>query len=271
MVNYYVRIKFMNSDEKGMKKLTRKRLLYAALFIVLILALSSGSWYFARHYLASKSQQREAPEVTIEQPKATETAIEATPAEEAPVAVSTIPKSAEIKMQFASQAPYGNWDQPYQDACEEASIIIDRYYLDKLNLTKDIMNEQILAMVDWQMKNWGGHSDLPSEKTLELAQNFYGINGQVIYNYDVDLIKQKIADGIPVLIPADGRKLNNPNFKNGGPAYHMLVTKGYDSKNFITNDPGTRKGEGYVYPYETVLNSVKDPTGGQKSILVLYK
>lgn len=249
----------------------KSKLLYAALFVVVILLLSGGSWYAARHYLAERNQQREAPEEIIEKPKIAETNIEAAPAEEEPVAVSAIPNSAEIKMQFASQAPYANWDQPYQDACEEASIIIDRYYLDKLNLTKDIMNQQILAMVDWQVQNWGGHRDLTSEQTLDLAKQFYGLSGEVAYDYDVDFIKQKIANGVPVLIPANGKKLNNPNFKNGGPEYHMLVIKGYDSKNFITNDPGTRLGEGYVYPYDTILNSIKNPTGGAKSILVLHR
>ena len=254
------------------KKSNRKSwLLYAALFVVAILVLSGSSWYAARHYLAEKNQQREAPEEIIDQPKASETNFEATPEEETPVAVLAIPASAEIKMQFASQAPFGNWDQPYQDACEEASIIIDRYYLDKLNLTKDTMNQQILAMIDWQNQNWGGHFDLTSEKTLDLAQQFYGLKGQVVSDYDVDFIKQKIANGVPVLIPANGKKLNNPNFKNGGPEYHMLVIKGYDSKNFITNDPGTRKGEGYVYPYDVILNSIKNPSGGAKSILVLFK
>lgn len=258
-------------DSKQNKaKYTKTRLLYAAVFVVLITLISYGSWYVSSHRFQS-NQKREAPEVTIDQPKITDNFIEVAPAEEAPVAVSTIPKSAEIKMQFASQAPFANWDQPYQDACEEASIIIDRYYLDKLNLTKDIMNEQILAMVDWQMKNWGGHHNLTSEQTLDLARQFYSLNGQVVYNYDIDFIKQKIADGIPVLIPADGKKLNNPNFKNGGPEYHMLVIKGYDSKNFITNDPGTRLGEGYVYPYDIILNSIKNPAGGSKSILVLNK
>jgi len=258
-------------DSENKKKINKKRrLLLAALFVVMILIISTVSWYICRHYFA-KNQTREQPEEIIDQPKTSETAIEAVPVEEAPVAVSTIPNSAEIKMQFASQAPYANWDQPYQDACEEASIIIDRYYLDKLNLTKDIMNEQILTMVEWQNQNWGGHHDLTSEKTLELARQFYGLNGQVIYNYDVESIKEKIADGVPVLIPADGKKLNNPNFKNGGPNYHMLVIKGYDRQKFITNDPGTRLGEGYVYPYETILNSVKNPSGEAKSILVLYK
>lgn len=261
----------MDSEHKKINMFRKKRLLYAAVFVVVILLISGGSWYAARHYLASKNQQREAPEQIIDQPKVTDTNIEAAPAEEAPVAVSTIPKSAEIKMQFASQAPFADWSEPYQNACEEASIIIDRYYLDKLDLTKDIMNEQILAMVDWQMQNWGGHHNLTSEQTLDMAKQFYGLKGQVIYDYNIDLIKQKIADGIPVLIPADGRKLNNPNFKNGGPEYHMLVIKGYDSKNFITNDPGTRLGEGYVYPYDIILTSIKNPSDGQKSILVLYK
>jgi uncharacterized protein YvpB len=124
-------------------------------------------------------------------------------------------------------------------------------------------------MVDWEMKNWGAHSDLTAGKTLELAQAVYGLSGKVITNYSVDSIKQSIANGVPVIIPTDGRLLHNPNFRGSGPPYHMIVIKGYDDKGFITNDPGTRNGESYYYPYQTVLDAVKNPEGGAKELLII--
>jgi uncharacterized protein YvpB len=181
----------------------------------------------------------------------------------------TLPESFLIKMDFASQAPEGNWDEPWQNACEEASIITVHHYLSKTVLNKAIMKNEILAMVNWQIANWGGHRDLTSEKTIELADQFYDHQNKVVYDYNIEKIKYYISKGIPVVIPADGKKLGNPNFRNGGPEYHMLVIKGYDSDEFITNDPGTRNGEGYKYKYQTILNSIKNPDGGAKSIFVL--
>ncbi|MFA7244131.1 MAG: C39 family peptidase [Patescibacteria group bacterium] len=182
-----------------------------------------------------------------------------------------IPSKKVLSMSFASQAPSGDWSEPWQNACEEASIDIVRYYLNEKTLSKESMRDDILSMVDWQMKNWGGHYDLTAEKTLILAQNVYGLSGEVLSDYSVDSIKRLIASGVPVIVPTDGRLLGNPNFTNGGPEYHMLVIKGYDSAGFITNDPGTRKGEGYYYLYQTVLESVKNPDGGQKELLIVTK
>jgi hypothetical protein len=58
----------------------------------------------------------------------------------------------------------------------------------------------------------------------------------------------------------------------------MLVIKGWDSKGFITNDPGTRKGRNYPYTYETLysasgawshnLNAVDT---GDKTAIVVWK
>lgn len=181
----------------------------------------------------------------------------------------TLPTKKVLDMSFASQAPFGDWSEPWQNACEEASINIVRYYLSGRTLTKELMRDDILSMVDWQMKNWGSHDDLDAEKTLTLARSIYELEGKVIADYSVDSIKRSIANGVPVIVPTDGRLLNNPNFKNGGPPYHMLVIKGYDSAGFITNDPGTRKGEGYYYLYQTVLGAVKNPDGGPKEVLII--
>jgi hypothetical protein len=62
----------------------------------------------------------------------------------------------------------------------------------------------------------------------------------------------------------NGRELKNPNFKAPGPVTHMVLVKGYDykTKEFITNDPGTRRGENYRYPEKISLKAIRVyPTG----------
>lgn len=247
------------------------RLLYAALFIIIVISLTVGSYYISRHYIKSINQNQTEVDLVLDKPVETPPAQSGNQETVTPPPQAELPESAEISMWFASQAPYGDWGEPWQNACEEAAIIIVKHYLDQRPLDKAMMHDEVLQLVDWQDQNWGGNRNLTSEKTLLMAKSFYGLNGEVIYDYDVDKIKHYIVSGIPVIIPANGRTLENPNFRNGGPEYHMLVIKGYNSSQFITNDPGTRLGEGYVYSYDIILNSVKNPSGGAKSILILYK
>jgi len=68
----------------------------------------------------------------------------------------------------------------------------------------------------------------------------------------------------------------NPYFSGEGPWYHMLVLTGYGWWDFITNDPGTRRGAGYEYRFSTLLNAIHDWTGikeeirkGRSAVLVL--
>jgi len=261
----------MNNNSQSIFKFRRRRLLYAALFIVIIISLSVGSYYISRHYIKSINQNQTEADLVLNQPVETSPEQSSSKIVETPPPQAELPESAEISMWFASQAPYADWSEPWQNACEEAAIIIVKHYLDQKPLDKAEMHDEILQLVDWQNQNWGGNRNLTSEETIAMAKSFYGLNGEVIYNYDLDKIKHYIVAGIPVIIPTDGRTLENPNFTNGGPEYHMLVIKGYNSSQFITNDPGTRQGEGYIYPFDIVLRSVKNPSGGEKSILVLYK
>ncbi len=261
----------MNS-EQDKSRLREKWLLKAAIFIVAILIISIGGWYISRHYTKSVNQYQEQPEQVISKPTAIPPPSENTEKENLAQRELTLPESAEISMWFASQAPYADWSEPWQNACEEAAIIIVKHYLDQDPLNKEKMYDEVLRLVEWQHQNWGENRDLTSEETVELAEQSCDLKGEVIYHYNIESIKELIVKGVPVIVPTDGRKLNNPNFRNGGPAYHMLVLKGYDTRgNFITNDPGTRLGEGYLYPYDIVLSAVKNPSGGEKSIFVLYK
>ena len=60
-----------------------------------------------------------------------------------------------------------------------------------------------------------------------------------------------------VLLPANGRLLGNPNFRSPGP-YHMVVIRGFNQSQFLTNDPGTRKGLNYPYSFSALYNANGD-------------
>ena len=184
-----------------------------------------------------------------------------------------LPEKFLLKAAFQSQAPYGDWSQPYQDGCEEASIIIAKHYLMGQTLSKTEMKQEIDDAVSWQVDNWGGHFDLNAEKTLQLARDYFGIEGKIVRNYQIDDLKRYLSEGKPIIAPTAGRLLGNPNFTGAGPEYHMLVVVGYNNESevFITNDPGTRKGENYIYKYQTLLDAISGPNiNTQKEVLILY-
>src|SRR5262245_4045155 len=68
---------------------------------------------------------------------------------------AAMPTSMNLDVPFASQAPFGDWSQPYQDACEEASIIMVHYYLTGKTLTRELMKEEILKLVEWENQTFG--------------------------------------------------------------------------------------------------------------------
>ena len=185
---------------------------------------------------------------------------------------AALPDKYLLKVAFASQAPFGDWSEPYENACEEASIIMTEHYLNNQDLSKEQMKSEIDSSVAWEIANWGGHNDLNADKTLSLAKDYFHLSGKVVRNYSLSDIKKYISIGSPVLAPSAGRKLGNPNFRGSGPEYHMLVIIGYDDSQgiFITNDPGTRKGEKYSYKYQTVLDAISGPKSDMvKELIVL--
>lgn len=177
---------------------------------------------------------------------------------------------------FQSQAPYAVWDELHDEACEEASIIIVNYFLQEKQLSAQTMDEEILKMVDWQVKNWGGHKDLTVKETAVLAEKFYGLKTKTETNITIADIKKEVAQNHPVIVPTAGRLLGNPNYRRPGPIYHMLVVIGFREGRLITQDVGTRKGEHYEYGEKIFFNAVHDWNGapekieeGPKAMLVL--
>ncbi|OGF31595.1 hypothetical protein A2533_00100 [Candidatus Falkowbacteria bacterium RIFOXYD2_FULL_35_9] len=168
------------------------------------------------------------------------------------------PAVVKNKVAFASQAPYANWDLPYQEACEEASLINADKFFTHSDLTPAIMDEEIKKLVEWENTNLGLYSDTNINEVEKIAREYFGFNTEIIVNVSVDSIKKYLAEGKLIIAPFAGRELGNPNFTAPGPLYHMLVITGYDRNQFITNDVGTRKGENYKYKYQTLIDAIYD-------------
>ncbi|MBT6254505.1 hypothetical protein HOI83_04745 [Candidatus Uhrbacteria bacterium] len=188
--------------------------------------------------------------------------------------------SINLAIPFTSQAPHSNWDLPYQEACEEASVLMAVSFFDKelVNLSSaDEADEAILSVVAFETDKYDLFLDTTAAETKRFAEAMYpGYGFDLLSNPSVDDIKTALSNGSPVIVPAAGRELGNPNFTGAGPLYHMLVLRGYTDSTFVTNDPGTRNGNGYVYKQKTIMDAMGDwnagdPANGAKVVIVVTK
>lgn len=193
--------------------------------------------------------------------------------------IETTEDSFALKLPFTSQAPYAVWDELHNEACEEASLIIVDAFLKNKTLSPQIVEEEIQNLVAWQIKNWGSHKDLTLQELAEMTREYYGYQwARVVKDITIDNIKTELSLGNPVILPLAGREIKNPYYRNPGPYYHMLVVTGYDQNKFITNDPGTKRGENYTYNQDTLFAAIHDWPGqgididqGQKAMLIIEK
>src|SRR3990170_1914371 len=184
-------------------------------------------------------------------------------AEQASLPKETAADEARNQEEVIGEEPHANWELPYGEACEEASVLMVHYYFEKKTFTKESADKEIKKLVDFQNKKYGFYKDSTADETARFIKDHWKYKKVRVIPASIDAIKQELAAGRPVIIPAAGRLLGNPNFRRPGPLYHMLVVKGYtkDGK-FITNDPGTRNGANYVYDQKVLMNAIHDWNGG---------
>ncbi|MDP2918304.1 MAG: C39 family peptidase [bacterium] len=179
-----------------------------------------------------------------------------------------LPSEVLLSVPFGSQSPYAIWDERDEESCEEASIAMVHYFWQKKKLTRAAMRQELDKLIAFQVKYYGDYIDSDSAGIARIAREYYGYEkAEARYDITVEDLKKELAAGNPVIIPAAGRLLGNPNFTGAGPLYHVLVLIGYNSKGFIANDPGTRRGEKYFYSYGVLYNSIHDFPGSKEKIL----
>lgn len=181
------------------------------------------------------------------------------PVKEEKQVLREIKTEVDLSVPFIVQAPFAEWDDLHNEACEEAALIIANAWLNDKELTKEQAEKQILDLVDWQEKNWGGHYDLNVSETVRLANQYFGMERIYFTKVnDIDDVKYELSKGNIVIVPTAGRLLKNQYYRQPGPPYHMVVVKGYDKKEIITNDPGTQKGADFAYSYDNFFQAIHD-------------
>lgn len=188
---------------------------------------------------------------------------------------------ATLPVPFTPQAPFANWDALHEEACEEAAILMVVHFLNGTPLNPEIAERAIQDLTTWERQH-GYSDDVNAAQIAEIASAKFGLRARVRTDVTEETIREELAAGNPVIIPAAGRDLGNPYFSGEGPWYHTLVIIGYregwTGDWFITNDPGTKRGKGYAYRVETLLQAIHDWTGvkeeirsGGKAMVILEK
>jgi len=172
---------------------------------------------------------------------------------------------------FVVQAPHAQWDDSrYQDACEEASMIMAEAWIEGENhISRNESEERIENLFKHEKDFFDDAVDTSASDTARFFEDHYGRNVTVKENVSMEDLYDILAQGNIIIAPTNGKWLENPHFTNGGPQRHMLVIVGFDKKNseFITNDPGTRVGRGYKYKDSILYNAIRDyRTGTKKDI-----
>lgn len=176
-----------------------------------------------------------------------------------------LPAEVNLEIPFTVQAPHQNWDVPYQQFCEEAAMLMAASYVKSETISSpNEADAKLLAVKDFEEKNLGFYEDTNAEETATVIREYYGLTKvEVVSDPTVQNIKNALAEGRAVIVPSAGRQVGNPYYRQPGPLYHMLVVKGYTKNgDFITNDPGTRRGADYIYKPDTIMNAIHDWNGG---------
>lgn len=204
-----------------------------------------------------------------------------TPATSSPSTLNPIPYTLSLPVPFTPQAPTANWDTIHNEDCEEASAIMANAYYNgphDVKLDPAYVEGQLTKLTDWEMNTFGYNLDISSEETVKMIEANYNLSAKMVSGFTEDDIKKELAQNHLVLIPENGQLLGNPNYKQPGPKYHMLVIRGYTSSTIITNDPGTRNGLNYSYSFDTLYNANGDWSHqtnsvdlSKKNIIVVWK
>ncbi len=172
-----------------------------------------------------------------------------------------LPNRHQMKTAFVPQAPEKKWDEPWQDACEEAALLTVHYYYEKNNPDIKTIHADLQSLFNFESEmSWT--SDININQMATISAKLWNYQTKVIDNPTIDQIRQYLSQDIPVIIPANGKTLflENTHFKGGGPWYHNLVILGYDNdkKQFIVHDVGTQFGAYFHYSYTTLMSSIHD-------------
>ncbi|MDA2936395.1 C39 family peptidase [Patescibacteria group bacterium AH-259-L05] len=181
-------------------------------------------------------------------------------------------KQVLLDVPFTSQAPRAQWNDPiFQNGCEETSILMAMSWVrGASSLPVEEAEKEIRAISSLAQEMYGHFHDISASDTAQLVRDYFNYsNIEARLDISAEDIKEELVKGNVVIVPVNGQKLNNPYYTPPGPLEHMLVVIGHnpETNEFITNDPGTRRGEKFRYPEDILEAALQDyPTGYHEPI-----
>ncbi len=185
------------------------------------------------------------------------------------------PDQKTIDVPFTSQAPGGNWSEPWKNACEETTIYMVSSFYQNEPIKRDQAIVHIKEIFKVKNKEFTVSHDESLEtiadliKTLELPWKT-----KLVVDPSAEDLKKELAANRPIIVPVFAPALWDKNFQGDGPDYHVMVLIGYDDKSgvFIANDPGTADGQGRRFAYTKFMAAIHDLNSknyraGQKAVL----
>ncbi len=124
-----------------------------------------------------------------------------------PVEIKPLPLELNLAAPFYSQAPHGDWSFPWQEACEEASLLLAANVYEKHNWTRDEFNTEILKMVEWQKEKFGTYLDTTVAQTAEIARECLKLETITHENPTYDDVRKILNKGHFILMFFSGKEL----------------------------------------------------------------
>jgi|GEM_PF-1207018 len=184
----------------------------------------------------------------------------------------TNPEPTEIRdtfydVPFTTQSPLGAWGDPrQQDGCEEAVSLMAIKWVWGENLALEEAEKEILSISEYEKSVYGIYRDTGAEDTMNwiIKDYFQYQNVELQRNITVDDVKLELSKGNLVILPVNGRVLENQYFLKPAPLYHMILVVGYNIQNqaFQAHDPGTQYGKNFVYSESNLEKALQDYYSG---------
>lgn len=200
-----------------------------------------------------------------------------------------LPKEKGIDVKFYSQFPLNistwiKYDEPYQNFCEEASLLNWYYHLLWIEPDLKEYNQDLLKLKeieDLLFEWWYKHTSLEDTLKLLIAfQDEQKVFWEIIEKPSIQIIKEHINKWNLIIAPLYGKWLSNNLFIDWWPIYHNLLIKWYTEGNFITNEVWVSKWDWFMYNQTELMENIHNydeklyPDNFQewkKEILILYK
>ena len=169
-----------------------------------------------------------------------------------------------IPAPYTSEIPTGTWAPPWNNACEEATIVmVNDYYFGYETLPKKIAADNMNPLFKIENKIFGGNANTDASQTAQLINDYTDSTAVIKENPTIDEIKNELRQNRPVITFHYAKNIVNVNYhwRAGGSYYHVMTLVGFDdnTKEFFVHDSGDPvTGAFHRYGYDVIMNSLHD-------------